>query len=215
VILALDPSGASLRPLLVDQGVSAEVTHDVEAICVGFLARSPDAVILASRRCGRGLLDAVALVHSGAPTAGMVAVCERIGGNDARSLLAAGAQGLVISRDADQTLWPTLQAVAAGQVCVPQRHASRAERPGLSTREKQVIGLVALGFSNGEIADRLFVTESTVKSHLSSSFTKLGVRSRHEAVELIVNPAFGLSNGIMSLGAEPIDVLRAAAAVER
>ena len=67
-----------------------------------------------------------------------------------------------------------------------------------------MIGLVALGFSNGEIAERLFLAQSTVKSHLSSAFGKLGVRSRHEAVELIVNPAFGLANGIMSLGAEPI-----------
>jgi len=95
--------------------------------------------------------------------------------------------------------------VRAGQIAVPSRRALSGVQPGLSTREKQVMGLVALGFSNGEIASRLFVAESTVKSHLSSAFGKLGVRSRHEAVDLIVNPAFGLSIGIMSLGAAPID----------
>ena len=76
--------------------------------------------------------------------------------------------------------------------------------PSLSVREKQVLGMVVMGFSNGEIASRLFVAESTVKSHLSSAFAKLGVRSRHEATDLIVNRAWGIGLGILSIDAEPV-----------
>jgi DNA-binding NarL/FixJ family response regulator len=45
-----------------------------------------------------------------------------------------------------------------------------------------------MGFTNAGIAKKLFLAESTVKSHLSSAFTKLGVRSRHEAAALLSDP---------------------------
>ena len=69
---------------------------------------------------------------------------------------------------------------------------------------EQVLGLVVMGYMNGQIAQQLFLAESTVKSHLSSAFAKLGVRSRNEAVELIVDPEQGLGTGILALGGEPL-----------
>ena len=77
-------------------------------------------------------------------------------------------------------------------------------RPALSAREKQVLALVVMGYMNCEIAERLFLAQSTVKSHLGSAYAKLGVRSRHEAAELILDPVGGLSTGILALGAEPL-----------
>jgi DNA-binding CsgD family transcriptional regulator len=68
---------------------------------------------------------------------------------------------------------------------VPREHWREIEPPVLSIREKQVLGLVALGDTNRQIAERLFIAASTLKSHLSSAFAKLGVRSRNEAAELI------------------------------
>jgi DNA-binding NarL/FixJ family response regulator len=56
-----------------------------------------------------------------------------------------------------------------------------------------------MGFSNAEIARQLFVTEATVKSHLSSAFSKLGVRSRAEATARILDPEHGLGTGILSI----------------
>jgi DNA-binding NarL/FixJ family response regulator len=165
-----------------------------------------DIAVLEARRCGQPLLDQVTQARRavGEGDGRVVVVCERIGSSDARMLLVAGASGLVITRDLGPALIPTIEAVRAGQVCLPPRHAGTAQPPGLSGRERQIVGLVALGLSNKEIAERLFLAESTIKSHLNSAFGKLGVSSRTEAVDLIVNPAFGLASGIMSLGAEPI-----------
>jgi DNA-binding NarL/FixJ family response regulator len=163
-------------------------------------------VVVEARRCSQALIDVVS--DASRQRAGgcqwIVVVAERFGASDARLLLSAGASGLVLARHAEQTLGPTIEAVHVGQMCLPPRHASMAQHPGLSTRERQVIGLVAMGLSNREIARQLFLAESTVKSHLSSSFSKLGVRSRGEAIDLIVDPALGLSSGILSLGAAPI-----------
>jgi DNA-binding NarL/FixJ family response regulator len=190
-------SGADLKPLeqaLVRAGYELGAPSDGE---------QPEVTVVAAVRSNKGLVDLVA--ETSRHSAHVVVVCERFGSSASRLLLAAGAAGLVQQERAARSLVPTIEAVRAGQIAVPSRRALSGVQPGLSTREKQVMGLVALGFSNGEIASRLFVAESTIKSHLSSAFGKLGVRSRHEAVDLIVNPAFGLSIGIMSLGAAPID----------
>ena len=135
----------------------------------------------------------------------VIALCGQPGPGDVRALLRVGAAGVVARDDMSHALVPTVIAAASGQVCIPGRHSGATIRPPLSIREKQVVGLVAMGLTNGEIAGRLFLAESTVKSHLSSAFAKLGVRSRHEAVELILDPASGMGLGFLSLDAEPVE----------
>ncbi len=195
--------GAGLRRALTRGGYDVVAAVDGADGAGDGAAAGVEVTVVTATRSNRELVDLVAARarHS----AHVVVVCDRFGSSASRLLLAAGAAGLVARERADRSLVATVDAVRAGQIAVPSRRALSGVQPGLSTREKQVMGLVVLGFSNGEIASRLFVAESTVKSHLSSAFGKLGVRSRHEAVDLIVNPAFGLSIGIMSLGAAPID----------
>jgi DNA-binding CsgD family transcriptional regulator len=113
----------------------------------------------------------------------------------------------VLYDDLGSALAPCLCAVRAGQACVPRAHWRQIEPPALSTREKQILGLVVMGYMNSQIAERLYLAESTVKSHLSSAFGKLGVRSRNEAVDLIVNPDRGLGMGILALGGEPLEAV--------
>jgi two-component system response regulator DesR len=143
--------------------------------------------------------DAIADLGERHPESARI-VCSPPGGAaDIRRAIEHGADGIVWEPEADRTLGPTVHAVAAGQVAVPRAVWRRIERPELTTREKQTLGLVIMGLSNGEIAQRLYVSESTVKSHLSSSFRKLGVRSRAEAARVIADPREGLGTGILEI----------------
>jgi ATP/maltotriose-dependent transcriptional regulator MalT len=77
-----------------------------------------------------------------------------------------------------------------------------AVRPPLSHREKETLSLLMLGLTNAEIGRRLYLAESTVKCHLTSIFSKLGVRSRHEAIARVRAPHDGLGLGVVKLPAE-------------
>lgn len=78
---------------------------------------------------------------------------------------------------------PPLPAPVEVQPGVPlRRHEDALRRSGISARELEVLELMAEGRSNQEIADKLFISLPTVKSHSSSLFGKLDVRRRTEAV---------------------------------
>jgi DNA-binding CsgD family transcriptional regulator len=134
----------------------------------------------------------------------IVVICTDIERWEMRGALLAGAAGVVVLESLDSALAPCVQAVLAGQTCVPKEHWREIEPPALSAREKQILGLVVMGCMNSEIAAQLYLSESTVKSHLSSAFGKLGVRSRNEATNLILDPDRGLGMGILTLGVTPL-----------
>ena len=146
-----------------------------------------------------GVLAAVRPYTAEAP---VVLVCDSVGGRDLRAALAAGVVGIVLADEAPAALTACLDAVTAGLTCVPRRNRHQIACPVLSMREKQILGLVVMGYMNSQIAERLFLAESTVKSHLSSAFAKLEVHSRHEAADLILDPDGGLTLGILGLDAE-------------
>jgi DNA-binding NarL/FixJ family response regulator len=117
-----------------------------------------------------------------------------------RRALRAGAAGIVLDSELERVLAPTARAVAAGQLAVPSSLRSQIAPRALSFREKQILGLVVMGFTNRQIADELFLAESTVKTHLSSAFGKLDAHSRADATARILDPENGYGVGILSLG---------------
>jgi len=140
--------------------------------------------------CGRGITERdnqMRRMRRGFPHTRIVAVMPEDSRRGVRRALEAGADGVVFETQLDGTLSPTVRAVMAGQTVVPAAGRLELDRPTLSTREKQVLAMVVAGMSNKAIAGELYLAESTVKCHLSSAFSKLGVRSRNEAADLIVN----------------------------
>lgn len=133
------------------------------------------------------------------PEIPILAVCDSTDRRKARRVVDAGVDGLVFAGQVGSALAPTVAAVLAGQTAVPRALRATVQAPSLSFREKQILGMIVMGFTNAEIAARLVVAESTVKSHLTAAFRKLGVRSRNEAASLILDPNGSLGPGILAI----------------
>ncbi len=125
----------------------------------------------------------------------LVAILAELPSTRGSRAVAALVEGSVLTADLRRSLLPTLWAVSAGQCVVPRSVRQLVDRPPLSPRERQVLAMVVLDFSNADIARKLVVTESNVKSHLTSAFGKLGVKSRSAAAELILDRESGLARG--------------------
>jgi two-component system, NarL family, response regulator len=119
------------------------------------------------------------------PDAGIVVVVPAATRSDTRALLAAGADALVFEREADGVLSAAVRSVSLGQVSVPRPLRECLDRPALSHRERQITALVVAGCTNAQIAQRLCLSESTIKTHLSSAFRRLGVNSRRQAAAAV------------------------------
>jgi DNA-binding NarL/FixJ family response regulator len=116
----------------------------------------------------------------------IVAVSAPATATGVRRGLDAGAAAIVFEPLIESTLAVTISAVGSGQAVVPRELRASVQRPTLSHRERQVLTYVCDGLTNAQIAEQLFLSESTVKSHLSSAFAKFGVRSRREAAALFL-----------------------------
>jgi DNA-binding NarL/FixJ family response regulator len=127
-------------------------------------------------------------------------------GTGVRRALDAGADAVVFEPEIETTLAITVLAVASGQSVVPRKLRASVERPAFSHRERQVLALVSKGLTNGEIAERLLLAQSTVKSHLSSAFAKLGIRSRKEVTALLQDPEQAQSVGLVGLNASAAEI---------
>jgi DNA-binding NarL/FixJ family response regulator len=113
--------------------------------------------------------------------------------------LNAGASGYLLKDIDPGDISIAIEKAAKGGTYLPPEISSKAiaamRNPGpkLTRREREVVKLLATGASNAQIAQELFVTEATVKSHLVNVFTKLGVDSRARAIRVAEDRGPGLS----------------------
>jgi DNA-binding NarL/FixJ family response regulator len=159
---------------------------------------APDVAVVACER----LDDAktwIRVLREHVPDTRLVAVTSFVGRHVFRAAIEEGVDGVVLEAEEETCLPITIDAVRSGQLVVPRVLREHMAKPALSTREKQILGMVVMGFTNSEIAGKLFLAESTVKSHLSSAFVKMGVRSRSEATALILDAENGLGTGILAI----------------
>ena len=140
-------------------------------------------------------------VRTRLPEARIVACSDPIESPTIRWAMELGVDGLIWCTQMEQSLELTVRAVHAGQVVVPRDVLRRVHAPELTNREKQALSMVIMGLTNLEIAQKLFISENTVKSHLNTAYKKLGVHSRAEAQRLITDPDQGLGTGILAITA--------------
>ena len=104
--------------------------------------------------------------------------------------LNAGASGYLLKDIDPEDISSAIEKASRGETYLPPEISSkviaamRNPGPKLTRRERDVVKLLATGASNAQIAQELFVTEATVKSHLVNVFTKLGVDSRSRAIRV-------------------------------
>ncbi|MFJ8916559.1 response regulator [Amycolatopsis sp. NPDC102389] len=182
---------AGLRALLETEPglvVSAEAATAEEAVARA--AEGDIDVVLMDLRFGPGMTGAEATaVITARPDAPRVLIVTTYD-TDADTLPAieAGATGYLLKDAPPEELAAAVRTAAAGRTTlaptVADRLMNRMRMPttALTLREIEVLMLVADGLSNRAIAERLHLTEGTVKSHLARSYTKLGVDSRTAAV---------------------------------
>jgi DNA-binding NarL/FixJ family response regulator len=156
------------------------------------LGQPLDLVVLAgdARAVARG--GPVQLLQRLRPGCAVVLVAPDDDSALVRKALRVGVDGYVAEPAVERALVSTVSAVLGGQLAIPRSIRHRAPWSAFSSREREVLQLVANGSTNQEIALRLHLSESTVKSHLASSFRKLGVSSRAEAAAAVLDHETGL-----------------------
>ena len=148
------------------------------------LEGTPDIVLVDDMHVRQHALDRLAEVGEFAPDAKSILLTGAMDDESVDEIFEAGASTVLSKAVHPVALGTLLREVVQGHVLhCPRRKRSTAvaEDCPLTTRELEILGLAAQGYTNGRIARELWVTEQTVKFHLSNTYRKLGVANRTEA----------------------------------
>ncbi len=178
----------SMLSAVPDFEVVGEAASGPEAVAQ--VRRSdPDVVVMDLRMPGGGGVDAVRALRADGARARVLVLTTFDTDSETVAAIEAGATGYLLKDTPAADLFAAVRATAAGETvlspAVASRLASHVRRPAggaLSAREREVLTLVARGRSNRVIAEELFVSEATVKTHLVHVYEKLGVADRAAAV---------------------------------
>jgi two-component system, NarL family, response regulator NreC len=180
----------ALRVLLEEEPgfeVVAEA-DDADATIRYLRGHKPDVLILDLNMPGRPSLEAIPDMREASPETKIVVLTMQKEPAFARQALQLGVLGYVLKEAADDELVQAVRSAAAGETYLqPALGAKLAAEPeeatsDLSERETDVLRLIALGHTNAEIAEQLYISVRTVETHRAHIQQKLGVSSRAELV---------------------------------
>jgi DNA-binding NarL/FixJ family response regulator len=191
---------ASLR-LRLDQEKGIASVGDAgtgEEAVVKAGALRPDVVLLDLVLPRRSGYDVIPDLLKASPSARVVVVSSQTRASSVRQAISAGARGYVAKRSSDAELIEAIRRVAAGECYVDPGLGAQLvladDVPalgGISERERDVLQLLALGYTNQEIGKKLYVSVRTVDAHRAHIMGKLGLATRAELV------LFALANGLI------------------
>ncbi|MFI0964838.1 response regulator [Streptomyces sp. NPDC021080] len=169
--------------------VVGEAVNGVEALERAAVL-DPDVILMDLRMPGGGGVDAIAELTRRRSRARVLVLTTYDTDSDTLPAIEAGATGYLLKDAPRDDLFTAVRAAAEGRTVLSPAVASRlvsavrapASAESLSAREREVLVLVARGTSNREIARELFISEATVKTHLTHVYGKLGVKDRAAAV---------------------------------
>jgi DNA-binding NarL/FixJ family response regulator len=205
VLIADDhaPTRAGVRMALERDGIEvcAEVTNASEAVDAA-IREQPDLCLLDVHMPGGGP-SAASKITSNLPSTLVLMLTVSRENADVLESLRRGASGYLLKDMNPASLPVAVRAALGGEGVLPRTlsaglieelrrkpgsrrlSAQRRGQPTLSSREWEILDLLAEGAGTGEIAQRLFLSRVTVRRHISSILSKLGVSSREEAVSLV------------------------------
>ena len=164
--------------------VVAEASDGMEAIET-FRAVQPDVTLMDLRLPKLGGADAIARIRGEFPGARIIVLTTFDGDEDIYRALQAGAKGYLLKGMDAAELTDAIRAVYSGKSRIPafvaEKLAERMGGPALTSRELEVLKRIVAGRSNKEIAGDLNISEATVKTHINSILSKLGVSDRTQA----------------------------------
>jgi len=193
---------------LLREGIAALVNNQPDMVLVGeaatggeaiqqFKEHVPDVTLLDLRLPDMSGIDVLIAIRSEFPEARLVMLTTFEGDVEVQRALQAGARGYLLKNMPPSELLDVIRQVHAGKKRIPPEIASQLlehmSDEGLTEREVEVLREVADGKRNREIAERLFISEETVKVHIKHIMEKLGAADRTQAV------AIGVRRGIIQL----------------
>src|SRR5215469_3943676 len=179
-----------------DMKLVAEASTGEDAI-EKFRIHRPDVTLMDLQMPGFNGIEAMNRILCEFPDARIIVLTTYTGDVQVRRALQSGARGYILKGFMHRELLDTIRSVYAGRKKIPPEIASElaehASDDELSAREIDVLRLIAAGYSNKQIADRLTIGEGTVKTHITNILSKLSASDRTHAVTI------GLKRGIIEL----------------
>ncbi len=176
-----------------DLEVVAEAETGEQALEL-YREKKPEVVIMDLRLPGKNGIETTALLVKEFPGAKVLIFTTYDGDEDIYRATQAGAFGYLLKSSPREELLAAVRALAKGErymtAAISSRLAARVAGPDLSPRELEILQLLGRGLSNKEIGAQLFISEDTVKRHISNLFVKLKVNDRAQATAEAIRRGF-------------------------